>query len=106
MEELVEQMKVVLASVFSLYLKSHYFHWNVEGPNFPQYHEFLGDLYEEIYGSIDTLAEEIRTLGAYAPGSFGRFRELTSIQDEMTIPPALEMINRIAEDNQIGRAHV
>ena len=48
MEQLIENMKVVLASVFSLYLKTHYFHWNVEGPNFPQYHSFLNDLYEEI----------------------------------------------------------
>ena len=99
MEQLTENMKVVLASVFSLYLKTHYFHWNVEGPNFPQYHSFLNDLYEEIYGSIDTIAEEIRTLGAYAPGSFVRYKDMTIIEDEVNIPQALGMITKLHEDN-------
>lgn len=99
MEQLTENMKVVLASVFSLYLKTHYFHWNVEGPNFPQYHSFLNDLYEEIYGSIDTIAEEIRTLGAYAPGSFVRYKDMTIIEDEVNIPQALGMITKLHDDN-------
>jgi starvation-inducible DNA-binding protein len=99
MEQLIENMKVVLASVFSLYLKTHYFHWNVEGPNFPQYHSFLNDLYEEIYGSIDTIAEEIRTLGAYAPGSFVRYKDMTIIEDEVNIPQALGMITKLHDDN-------
>ena len=99
MEQLIENMKVVLASVFSLYIKTHYFHWNVEGPNFPQYHSFLNDLYEEIYGSIDTIAEEIRTLGAYAPGSFARYKDMTIIEDEVNIPQALGMITKLHDDN-------
>ena len=99
MEQHIENMKVVLASVFSLYLKTHYFHWNVEGPNFPQYHSFLNDLYEEIYGSIDTIAEEIRTLGAYAPGSFARYKDMTIIEDEVNIPQALGMITKLHDDN-------
>jgi starvation-inducible DNA-binding protein len=99
MEQLIEKMKVVLASVFSLYLKAHYFHWNVEGPNFPQYHSFLNELYEEIYGSIDTIAEEIRTLGAYAPGSFVRYKDMTIIEDEVNIPQALGMMTKLHEDN-------
>ena len=73
---LVDNLKITLASVFSLYLKSHYFHWNIEGPNFPQYHKFLNDFYEEVYDSIDTIAEEIRALDSYAPGSLGRYKEL------------------------------
>ena len=99
MEQLIEKMKVVLASVFSLYLKTHYFHWNVEGPNFPQYHSFLNELYEEIYGSIDIIAEEIRTLGAYAPGSFTRYKDMTIIEDEINIPQALSMMTKLHEDN-------
>jgi starvation-inducible DNA-binding protein len=101
MDELVEQMKVVLASAFSLYLKAHYFHWNVEGPNFPQYHSFMGDFYEEVYGSIDTIAEEMRALGAYAPGSLKRFSELSKIEDETAIPDAARMIKILFMDNQI-----
>ena len=101
MNELVEEMKVVLASVFSLYLKTHYFHWNVEGPNFPQYHSFLNDLYEEIYDSIDAIAEEIRTLGAYAPGSLARYSALTLIEDETAIPDPIRMFKILYMDNQI-----
>jgi len=99
MNELVEKMKVVLASVFALYLKAHYFHWNVEGPNFPQYHSFLNDLYEEIHDSVDTIAEEIRTLGSYAPGSFVRYTDLSIVKDETNIPPAMSMISKLQSDN-------
>jgi len=101
MDALVEKMKVVLASAFALYLKAHYFHWNVEGANFPQYHEFFGDLYEEVYGSIDGMAEEIRTLGAYAPGSFKRYSELSVIEDETNVPDALRMVKILQLDNKL-----
>jgi starvation-inducible DNA-binding protein len=99
MNDLIEKMKVCLASVFGLYLKTHYFHWNVEGPNFPQYHSFLNDLYEEIYDSIDAIAEEIRTLGAYAPGSFIRYQDLSIVKDETNIPGAMSMISKLQADN-------
>lgn len=101
MKELIEQMKVVLASTFSLYLKTHYFHWNVEGPNFYQIHKFLNDMYEEIYDSIDTIAEEIRTMDAYAPGSLARFSALTKVEDEINIPDAMKMIKILQMDNKI-----
>lgn len=101
MNELVEKMKVVLASSFSLYLKAHYFHWNVEGPNFPQYHSFFGDFYEEVFGSIDTTAEELRTLGAYAPGSLKRFSELSVVEDETNVPDAIRMARILQMDNKL-----
>ena len=101
METLIEMMKKVLADSFALYLKAANYHWNVEGMNFPQYHEFFGKLYEEVYGSIDSTAEEIRTLDAYAPASFARFSELTDIEDELTVPMAIEMANRLKVDNEV-----
>lgn len=101
MKELTEQMKVVLASVFSLYLKTHYFHWNVEGKDFYSHHKFLNDLYEEIYDSIDAIAEEIRTLGAYAPGSLKRYSDLSKIEDETSIPDPMRMIKLLQMDNII-----
>jgi len=101
METLIEMMKKVLADSFALYLKAANYHWNVEGMNFPQYHEFFGKLYEEVYGSIDSTAEEIRTLDAYAPASFARFSELTDIEDELTVPMAIEMANRLKADNEV-----
>ena len=99
MENLIEEMKKLLASSFSLYLKAHNYHWNVTGPNFAQYHEFLGELYEEIHGSIDTTAEEIRKLGDFAPGSLSRYSELTVVADEATIPEPQIMFRRLANDN-------
>lgn len=99
MEELINAMKRVLADSFAFYLKSQYYHWNVEGPNFKQYHDLFGDVYSSVYENIDSTAEHIRALDAYAPGSLSRFIELKSIVDENTIPPALDMIQRLLSDN-------
>lgn len=98
-DQLISQMKVVLATSFSLYLKAHNYHWNVTGPNFAQYHEFFGDLYTEIWESLDTTAEEIRKLGSFVPGSLSRYSEITRIEDELNIPPASVMFQRLASDN-------
>lgn len=99
MEELLNNMKAVLADTFAFYLKLHFFHWNVEGPNFPQYHELFGDLYEEVHGSVDNIAEHIRALNGYAPGSFSRYTALTSIEDQVSMINAEEMIKAAMVDN-------
>lgn len=101
MDDVLEQMKVVLATTFSLYLKSHNYHWNVTGPNFSEYHNFLGTFYEEVFESIDHIAEHIRTMGVYAPGSFTRFMQLSKIADEMNIPDSNVMFARLHGDNAI-----
>jgi len=100
MDELIEQMKVCLASTFAFYLKSHGFHWNVEGANFPQYHEFLGNLWEEVFGAVDPLAENLRTLESYAPASFVRYTDLSIVKDEVNIPPAMSMMTKLLADNK------
>jgi starvation-inducible DNA-binding protein len=100
METLQEIMKKVLADTFALYLKAHNYHWNVEGSNFPQYHEFFGNLYQELHNAVDPIAEEIRALDAYAPGSFTRFMELTEIEDEVYVPADVEMARRLMIDNE------
>jgi len=100
MDNLIQEMKVTLASTFAFYLKAHGFHWNVEGPNFPQYHEFLGDLWEESFGAVDPLAEHLRTLDAYAPASLSRYTELSIIKDEVNIPVAISMMSKLRNDNQ------
>lgn len=99
MEILVEMMRKVLADAYAFQLKANNYHWNVEGPNFPQYHDFLGELYTEVHGATDAIAEEIRALDYYAPGSFTRFLELTDIQCETNVPNGLEMIKRLSADN-------
>ena len=96
---LTEDLKVLLASVNSLSIKAQNFHWNVEGDNFPQYHEFFGNFYEEVYSAVDRVAEYIRTLDSYAPGSLTRYAELTIIQDQLKIPRAELMFAELYEDN-------
>lgn len=99
-EILVEQMKVVLASAFSLYLKAHNYHWNVTGPNFKQYHDFFGDFYSDVHNSVDDYAEHIRSLKTFTPGSLKRFSELTVLSDEISVPSAKFMFIRLSQDNE------
>jgi len=99
MDQLVEDMKRLLATTFSFYLKAHNFHWNVEGQNFLDLHEFFKDIYEQVHGDVDAIAEETRALGSYVPGSYSRFSELTVINDETSIPAAYAMVAKLASDN-------
>lgn len=101
---LIDELKKVHADAFTFYLKAHYYHWNVEGPNFPQYHNFLQNLYQEVFASVDTLAELIRTLDSYAPGTLTRLKELTSIEETDDIPDARTMMARLLQENNILRA--
>ena len=98
---LVEQLKVLQATSFSYYVKAHQFHWCVEGPDFPQYHKFLGKLYEDIYETIDIIAEYIRSLDSYTPGSLMRYMELTKIGDQLKIPRAELMFAELLQDTDI-----
>lgn len=99
MEDLRKALKIAFASEFAFYLKAHYFHWNVEGADFAQYHELFGTIYNEVYDTIDVFAENIRKAGGYTPGSFERFSMLSKIEDETNIPPALEMVSQLLEDS-------
>lgn len=101
MDQLIEEMKKLLAESYAFYLKAHYFHWNVEDEDFPMWHSFFEGIYTEVYGAVDDVAEHIRQLGGYAPGSFGRFKELSVIQDETDIPAAEVMVRKLITDNYI-----
>jgi len=104
---LVENLKVVLASSFTLYLKAHNFHWNIEGPDFPQYHLFLDDFNTEIFeNAVDRSAEFVRALDHYAPGSLTRFAELSIIKDQTLIPRAELMMQELYEDNATVLAYL
>ena len=100
MQELIEQLKVILGTNFALYLKSHNYHWNIEGNNFPQYHAFLDTFYNEVFLQNDPIAEHIRYLDAYAPGSFTRFLELSVVDEATTVPDALTMMLTLKNDNE------
>jgi len=99
MEKLIAQLKTILGTNFALYLKVHGYHWNIEGSNFPQYHDFLGDLYTSIFEQTDSIAEHIRALNSYAPGSLARMLELADIQEATSIPDAMAMMRDLASDN-------
>ena len=101
---LIDELKNVHADAFTFYLKAHFYHWNVEGPNFPQYHDFLQNLYQEVFASVDTLAELIRTLDSYAPGTLTRLKELTTIEETDDVPDAKTMMTRLLQENNILRA--
>lgn len=97
---LADSLKTLLGTSYAFVIKAQNFHWNIEGPNFPQYHSFLGDLYSEVYDSIDKTAEYIRTLESYAPGSLTRFKELSIIEDQIKIPRAELMMEELYSDNE------
>lgn len=97
---LSDALKVALASSYVFQIKVQNFHWNVEGPDFPQYHKFLDDLYAEINdNAIDQTAELCRQLDSYAPGSITRFAELSIISDQVKIPRAELMMAELQDDN-------
>jgi len=97
---LADKLKTLLGSSFVLYTKTHGFHWNIEGPDFPQYHEFLNTMYGEVYETIDTIAEHIRALDTYAPGSVARMLELSVIEEQYKIPRAELMLAELLENSE------
>jgi starvation-inducible DNA-binding protein len=97
---LSDNLKVLLASTQSFAIKSQNFHWNVEGSDFPQYHEFFDTLYNDVNDTIDKIAEYIRILGHYTPGSLSRYTELSIIQDQTKIPRAELMFAESLQDSE------
>lgn len=95
---LSDSLKTLLASTQSFAIKSQNFHWNIEGSDFPQYHAFYDTLYEDVSGTIDKIAEYIRILGAYTPGSLTRYVELSVIKDQTKIPRAELMFVESLQD--------
>ena len=100
MDELVAQLRTSMANTFVMYFKTHGFHWNVEGIHFSQYHEFFHELYEDLYGAIDPLAENIRKLGEYAPKSLAdMYRFSTLTESDIVGTDVKEMLNSLLTDN-------
>lgn len=105
MEELVEKLKVVLANTFTMYMKTHGYHWNVIGSDFPQYHDFFGDLYAEIHGAVDDIAEQLRQINSFAPGSLQRMKELSELSEDDLVPAAPKMVtNLIAANDTVTKS--
>jgi starvation-inducible DNA-binding protein len=106
MEQLIQQLKVILGTNFALYLKSHNYHWNIEGANFPQYHDFLNGFYNDVFAQTDLIAEHIRYLDSYTPGSMERFLELADIEEATNVPDAMSMLRTLKMDNDRYIVHL
>jgi len=99
MEQLVISLRVVLANSFIMYFKAHSHHWNVEGMHFSQLHDFLGELYQEVFGSVDTTAEELRALQEYAPKTMSEMYQFKTINEGNVATTALEMLEDLVNAN-------
>ena len=99
--EIAESLSRLLADTYTLYLKTHNFHWNVKGPLFNTLHLMFEQQYTELATAVDEIAERIRALGFPAPGSYAQFRDLTSITEETGVPSAQEMIAQLTKDQEI-----
>ncbi len=91
-EKIAQGLSRVLADTYSLYLKTHNFHWNVEGPMFNTLHLMFMEQYTELWNALDLVAERIRSLGYPAPGTGSEFSRLTSIEETTGQPEAMEMV--------------
>lgn len=90
----------VLADTYVLYLKTHNYHWNVEGPRFRSFHEIFEEQYRDLWESIDEIAERIRALGHYAPGTYAKLKALATVKDNEKIPGAEDMLRELIADNE------
>ncbi|MFA6015534.1 MAG: Dps family protein [Gallionellaceae bacterium] len=99
-KKVAEGLSRVLADTYTLYLKTHNFHWNVTGPMFQTLHLMFMTQYNEAWLAVDLVAERIRALGFPAPGSYAEFAKLTSIKDSDGVPNAKEMIRQLVEGQE------
>ena len=97
---IADGLAYVLADSYTLYLKTHNFHWNVTGPMFQTLHLLFMEQYTELWNALDVIAERIRALGFPAPGTYKEFIALTSIQESEGVPPATEMIAQLVEGQE------
>ena len=99
-QEIGAGLSRLLADTYTLYLKTHNFHWNVTGPLFNTLHLMFETQYTELALAVDLIAERIRALGLPAPGSYAQFAKLTCIQEETGVPAAEEMIRQLVKDQE------
>lgn len=100
-QQIANGLSRLLADTYTVYLKTHNFHWNVTGPMFNTLHLMFEEQYTELATAVDEIAERIRALGFPAPGSYGQYSKLTSITEESEVPAAEDMIAQLARDQEI-----
>jgi starvation-inducible DNA-binding protein len=100
-KDLIKSLKVVMSDVVTFYFMAHGYHWNVEGQDFSQYHSLFSDIYEDVYGSIDPLAENIRKLDDYAPFNLQKFIDLRTVEFKDVQPTPKAMAGSLMKANDI-----
>jgi starvation-inducible DNA-binding protein len=98
--EISQNLSGLLADSYTLYLKTHYFHWNVTGPMFQTLHLMFETHYNELALAVDLIAERIRALGVFAPGTYREFSKLTTIKETDGVPTAVDMIKQLVEGHE------
>ena len=98
MDKFVNQLKIAFASQYAFAIKAQNFHWNVEGGDFYQLHNMFEDIYNEVYGTIDAFAENIRKIKSYTPASLYRFSALSAIDDETEVLDPQAMVQELLRD--------
>ena len=99
-EQIAHGLSRLLADTYTLYLKTHSFHWNVEGPMFNTLHLMFMDQYTELWNALDLIAERIRSLGYPAPGTYGEFARLSSVKETAGVPAALQMVEALLNGHE------
>ena len=99
--EVAQAASVLLADSYTLYLKTHNYHWNVTGPMFTTLHTLFETQYTDLALAVDEIAERIRAVGEYAPGSYAAFGKLSSVQEATDVPKAVAMIETLVADQAI-----
>ena len=94
-EAVADQLKILLADTYTLYLQTHNFHWNVVGPMFNQLHLMFEEQYNELAVAVDDIAERIRSLGVAAPGTYQEFAKLSQVKEIAGVPQAQEMVTQL-----------
>jgi starvation-inducible DNA-binding protein len=99
-KSIAEGLAVLLADTYTLYLKTHNYHWNVTGPMFQSLHTLFEEQYQELAVAVDDIAERIRALGEFAPGSYKEFAKITTIKEAEGIPKAEDMIKDLVKGHE------
>jgi starvation-inducible DNA-binding protein len=99
-QEIASGLSRVLADTYTLYLKTHNFHWNVTGPMFQTLHLMFETQYNELALAVDLVAERIRALGLPAPGTYKQFSELSTIKEDDGVPKAQDMIRLLVQGHE------
>lgn len=98
-QAVVDALEGLLADSYTLYLKTHSYHWNVTGPMFTTLHTLFETHYTELALAVDEIAERIRALGAFSPGSYSQFIERAQVKEDTGVPPAKDMIKNLVKDH-------